>query len=234
MTTNEPRQAVLMAAGLGMRLLPLTLTTPKPLLPVAGRPILEYGFDALPASVEEVIIVVGYLKEKIIAHFGNEWRGRRVTYAEAELKGTGHAVACCRHLLKGRFFVLNGDDLYSADDLAAMSQYDQAILTMEATAPCVIGAMKTDEHGNLEGIIEGSEIQPGDLINTGACLLDTGFFDYPLVPIRDGKEFGLPQTVVTMSKERPVHVVRASFWMPVGKPEELTAAEAVMLGRRQP
>lgn len=232
MTMNEPRQAVLMAAGLGTRLLPLTLTTPKPMLDVAGRPILEYTFDALPTSVEEVIVVVGHLKEKIIGHFGDSWRGRRLTYVEqTELKGTGHALASCRHLLRGRFYVLNGDDLYEAADLQAMAEHEQAILAKAATEACVIGALITDETGNLREIVEGAEVAPGALINVGAYLLDEGFFGYPLVPIRDGKEFGLPQTVVTMSKERPVFVARASFWMPVGRPAELEHAASVMSAR---
>ena len=145
MTMNEPRQAVLMAAGLGTRLWPLTLTTPKPMLKVAERPLLSYSFQALPPSVEEVIVVVGYLKEKVMAYFGDQWHGRRVTYVEqTELKGTGHALASCRHLLKDRFYVLNGDDLYAAEDLLAMAQHELAILAKVATEPCFIGALRTD------------------------------------------------------------------------------------------
>ena len=53
------------------------------------------------------------------------------------------------------------------------------------------------------------------------------------MPIRDGKEFGLPQTVVTMSKERPVYVARATFWMPVGRPDELEKATKLMLSKKR-
>ena len=85
-----------MVAGLGTRLRPLTHNVPKSMIRVAGRPILEWSIDRLPPEIEEVILVVGYRQEQIRQHFGNQWHGRRIRYAEqTEPKGTGHAVHVC-------------------------------------------------------------------------------------------------------------------------------------------
>lgn len=215
-----------MAAGLGTRLRPLTLETPKPMLDLAGRPILERTIEILPPDVDDVILIVGYLKEKIMAHFGGEWRGRRIRYVEQrELKGTGDAVHRAAELLTGKFLVVNGDDLYDAADLAALAGNELAMLALRTDVARISGAIRMDERGGLAEIIEGASLSPGELINTGAYALDRRFFEYPLVPIKDGAEFGLPQTIARMAKDHPVRIVEAKFWMPVGTPEELRQAQ---------
>jgi bifunctional UDP-N-acetylglucosamine pyrophosphorylase/glucosamine-1-phosphate N-acetyltransferase len=226
-------QAVIMAAGLGTRLRPHTDRTPKPMLRVAGRPILEWSIERLPASVDEVIIVVGYRKEQIIGHFGAAWRGRRIRYVEQpELKGTGDAVHRCRSLLDGRFLALNGDDLYGPDDLERLLEHDLAILAEATDVPGRFGAFRTDERGHLIDIIEGADIPAGGLVNAGAYALDGRFFDQPLVPIKNGTEFGLPQTLVLLAKEHAVRILAADFWLPIGYPEDLEKASAVLSGQR--
>jgi UDP-N-acetylglucosamine diphosphorylase / glucose-1-phosphate thymidylyltransferase / UDP-N-acetylgalactosamine diphosphorylase / glucosamine-1-phosphate N-acetyltransferase / galactosamine-1-phosphate N-acetyltransferase len=220
-----------MAAGLGTRLRPQTLTTPKPLLLVAGRPILEWNMDKLPPQISEVLLVVGYLQEQIRRHFGDEWGGRHITYIEQkELKGTGDALRICRPHLDERFLVMNGDDLYDAGDMAEMVRHELAILAKATEIPGRFGAFRTDEDGRLIDIIEGGEVPAGGLVNAGMYALDRRFFDHPLVPIKDGKEFGLPQTLVLMAKEHPISVIKANFWLPIGYPEDLEKAGPIMKG----
>ncbi len=219
------RQAVIMAAGLGTRLRPYTLDTPKPLLAVAGRPILEWNMEKLPAGIDEVVLVVGYLQEKIRAHFGPAWRGRKISYVEQrDLSGTGDALSLCRPYLDERFLVMNGDDLYAAPDIAALAGHRLAILAKACEVPGRYGAFRTDAVGRLIDIIEGGQVPAGGLVNAGLYALDRRFFDYPLVPIKDGKEFGLPQTLVSMAQDHPIAVVPASFWLPIGYPEDLAKA----------
>ncbi len=226
---TEATQAVIMAAGLGTRLRPHTLTVPKPMLVVAGRPILEWTIGRLPARISEVILVVGYLSEQIEARFGSEWGGRRVRYVEQrELKGTGDALRLCEPLLNERFMVLNGDDLYGAADMTAALEHERAILAKVCEVPGRFGVFRTDERGRLINIVEGGQAEPGGLVNAGLYVLDRHFFEYPLVPIKDGKEFGLPQTLVLMAKDRPIDVVRAGFWFPIGYPEDLARADALL------
>ncbi len=226
---TEVTQAVIMAAGLGTRLRPHTLTAPKPMLAVAGRPILEWTIERLPERINEVILVVGYLREQIEAYFGSEWRGRRIRYAvQSELRGTGDAVRLCQPLLNERFLVLNGDDLYGAADIAAAIGRERAILAKACEVPGRFGAFRTDDQGRLIDIVEGGLVEPGGLVNAGLYVLDRHFFEYPLVPIKDGREFGLPQTLVLMAKDRPIDVIKAGFWFPIGYPEDLAKADALL------
>jgi NDP-sugar pyrophosphorylase family protein len=72
--------AVIMAAGLGTRLRPHTLTTPKPLLPVKGRPILDWALGALPPQVDRVLVVVNYLAEQIESYLAKQKHVRRLVW----------------------------------------------------------------------------------------------------------------------------------------------------------
>src|SRR5262245_4996486 len=108
--------AIILAAGLGTRLRPHTLTTPKPLLSVRGRPILDWTLGALPSSVDRVLVVVNYLADQIEAYLASQPHVPKwTTVRQAVPRGTGDAVRCCREQLRSeRFLVLNGDDLYGA------------------------------------------------------------------------------------------------------------------------
>src|SRR3989344_6712776 len=107
-------QAVILAAGVGKRLRPLTNDLPKPMVKVNGKPILEYTLSILPSVIDEAILVVGYQKEKIMKHFGDSFNGLPLKYVEQEAPmGMSHALNCARPFLrKGTFLVMVGDDLY--------------------------------------------------------------------------------------------------------------------------
>jgi glucose-1-phosphate thymidylyltransferase len=127
--------AVVLAAGEGTRLRPLTEHRPKPLLPAANRPILEYVLDALvDAGVEDVHLVVGYQRDRVQDHVGPTYRGRTVTYhVQKNRLGTGHAVLQARDAVDGDFLVVNGDEVvtpsmieavveaHGADDVATLA-----------------------------------------------------------------------------------------------------------------
>src|SRR5262249_10928470 len=102
--------AVILAAGLGTRLRPHTLTTPKPLLPVRGRPILDWTLGALPAAVNRVVVVVHYLAEQVEQYLAGQTHVRDwVAVPQQQPRGTGDALRRCReHLRSDHFLVLNG------------------------------------------------------------------------------------------------------------------------------
>lgn len=231
--TRRLRQAVIMAAGLGTRLRPLTDSTPKPMIGVGGRPILEWSFEALPRGIEEVVLVVNYFKDQIERHFGDEWMGKRIRYVlQEELRGTGHSVHIAAPELDERFMVLNGDDLYLPSDLERLARNGLAILGKRVTDKGRFGFLAVDADGYLLGVTEDGKGE-GDIINIGAYVLDRGFLDYDLVPIKDGKEFGLPQTVAVMAKDRKVAVTVAEAWMPIGYPEDVATADRWIAEHRQ-
>jgi NDP-sugar pyrophosphorylase family protein len=223
-----PRQAVIMAAGLGTRLRPLTETTPKPMLYVAGRPLLEHTIDRLPAEVTDVVLVVGYLREQIAEHFGSDWHGRRIHYAVQEtMDGTAMAAHVARpKLLPGRFFVLNGDDLYATADLETLGGYEHAMLVIPRETQGRFSCMCGDDGDTLTSITEACVVSHAHCINAGAYVLDHGYFDLPPAAIGKG-EFGLPHTLAAMLAY-PVTLVRGTAWFPIGFPEDIPKATALI------
>lgn len=205
----------------------LTEDTPKPLLKVGGKTLLEHKFHYLPDEVDEVIVVVGYLKEKIKELLGNEHAGRKITYVEQkELLGTGHALSLCKGFLQGKFLVLNGDDLYAKEDLLEMLKHELSLMVWEMPADepgRKVADVKIAPSGALLDIVEGQPAKKGTLFNTGAYVLDERYFDYPLQPAAPGRnEFGLPQTMLQMLKDgHEISIVRATWWKPITCPEDL-------------
>src|SRR3989338_7630405 len=106
-------KAIILAAGRGARLRPLTDNVPKPLVAVKGRPILDYVFDVLPDQITEVIVVVKYRAEQIKEYLGKEYRGRKVHYVNSRDEGTAYSFLAARDLIESgeRFLLLYGDEL---------------------------------------------------------------------------------------------------------------------------
>jgi UDP-N-acetylglucosamine diphosphorylase / glucose-1-phosphate thymidylyltransferase / UDP-N-acetylgalactosamine diphosphorylase / glucosamine-1-phosphate N-acetyltransferase / galactosamine-1-phosphate N-acetyltransferase len=218
-------QAVILAAGKGTRMRPLTYDIPKPMLPINEKPVLEHTLNFLPEEIDEVIFVINYLGKHIKKHFGSSWKGRKIKYVfQGELNGTGGALHICKDLVKEKFLVVMGDDLYFKKDLEKMMKEDLAILAQEVDDPSRFGVLKTDAEGKLIDIIEKPKMKGKGLVSTNAFILDEKFFDYDLVQITD-TEFGLPQTVSVMAKDFPVKVMKTTRWMAVGCPEDLKRAE---------
>ena|SRR3989338_4999165 len=221
-------QCVILAAGLGTRMGDLTKEIPKPLLKVGEESILGHDLRALPPEIDEVIVVVGYLGEQIRQQFGASFAGKRITYAEQkELKGTAHALSLCKELLHERFLVFHGDDIYEANDLQEMVRRPLALLAWEMKIDELESdrhaLVKTDKDGQLLDIVERQPAAKGELVNTGAYVLDKSFFDYPLAPaVVPAGEFGLPQTFLQMVRAgAKFDIVRATFWHKVASAEDL-------------
>lgn len=221
-------QAVILAAGEGRRLRPLTEDRPKPMVLVGGKPILEYTLGILPKEIDEVILVVGYKQEKIKEHFGDVWQGVRLMYVDQpEPKGTGEALARTRHLLSGEpFLMLFADDLYHPDDLAILAASDHpAIVVKEKEHPERFGVCKVSEDGFLVELIEKPENPPGNLVNMGPSLLHHDIFDFDIeAPLLPNGESCLPEQIGRLAKQRLVRAFRARFWHSIGYPEDLEEA----------
>ncbi len=203
----------------------LTVNCPKPLLLYNNKPLLEHTFDALPDTVSEVVIVVGYLGDKIKNHFNNSWNGKRVRFVEqVEKLGTAHALFEARAYLDEPFLVLMGDDLYSKTDLTALtSQKNWAILVEESLQRQSGGKIIIDQMGNLKGITEDKEgLLDSNLTYTGACFLTPDIFNYPMVQLPNSLEFGLPQTFSSVAAKHPIKIHYSTFWKRITSPEDLT------------
>ena len=222
-------QAVILAAGRGTRLRPLTYHVPKSLLRLNGKNLIEYNIERLPAEVDEIIFVIGYLGEQIKNYFGNEFAGKKIKYVKQnKLLGTGHCLHLCKDLLGERFLVLMGDDVYGADDIKKCLSYEQCMLVKEIRGKFAGGRVQLDSSGHLNNIIEGVHNRSKNLVNTGLYVISDKFFKYDLVSIKDGKEYGLPQTLVKVAKDYPVNIVKADFWLQINDLAQMKRAEKLL------
>ncbi len=226
-------QAVILAAGEGTRMRPLTLSLPKPLIKVAGVPIIEHVVRAFPGKIDEIIIITGYLGHQIREYCGSEFCGRRTVYVEqgAE-KGTAAALACARSHLKAPFLITNADDLLDRADLELLITHDYALLVSESEKPELFGVIALNADGTLKSIIEKPARPESNLVFTGAAVLAPAFFDF--APDRGQGEVYLASQVTRCAQQHRFAVVRASFWMPIGYVEHIARAEAAIAQRMAP
>jgi NDP-sugar pyrophosphorylase family protein len=203
------------------------------MLQVAGKSLLEHKLDALPNDVDEVIIVVGYLGGVIQHHLGGMYKDKRILYVEQEnpLGGTADALWQAAPVLRDRFLVLNGDDLYALEDLIQCCSRTNGWQLLIFKTPDTTGSAKVEvtDEGIVSDIVEsgGHEGGPG-FINTSGCVLDTRIFSQPLIPKAEGStEMGMPQTMLAAARAIPVevHAIVATGWFPITNPEDLTKAE---------
>jgi len=224
-------QAVILAAGRGVRMGDLTDEIPKPLLKISNRPILEYTLNNLPEEISEIIFVIGYKGEMIKKYFGNEFNGKKIVYVEQEeLNGTAGALWVAKDILRDKFLVLMADDLYHKPDLEKLLAYDLALLVKEVANNTRFGVVAMDESGCLKEVVEYKFLKgspAGNLVNMGAYVLNPKIFDYAPFPI-SAKEFGLPQTLAQMADKHKIKVIRANVWHPNGQEEDLIKGEAVV------
>jgi bifunctional UDP-N-acetylglucosamine pyrophosphorylase/glucosamine-1-phosphate N-acetyltransferase len=218
--------AVILAAGLGTRLRPHTLTTPKPLLPVQGRPLLDWALGALPGPVDRVVVVVHYLADQVENYLrGQEHFDQWLTVFQDQPRGTGDALRRCRNQLRSdRFLVLNGDDLYGAADLAALAACPAGVLVQPVEEPRRFGIAFLKADGTLERLVEKPDLDGRRLANTGAYLFPREVFEVELQLSARG-EYEITDYVTALAARTPVQVVEARYWLPIGTEETWQKAQ---------
>ena len=227
-------QAVILAAGRGTRMGDLVKDTPKPMLEVAGKTLLEHKFDVLPENVDEIILVVGYLQDIIKNHFGDSYNGKKISYLTQEniVGGTADALWQAKGVLKGKFLVMMGDDLYAQEDITACLAYEWALLVEQLVDLGTRGKVFVDTDQRIAEILEHEEHSGGSgLASTNMFVLDERIFDYPLVMrSKSKKEYGLPQTVAAAARaaQIPFYAVPATRWIQITNPEDIRKAEEVL------
>jgi len=225
-------QAVILAAGRGTRLRPITYDIPKPMIRIAGKNLVEHNIDQLPKEIDELIFIVNYLAPQIMNHFGDEHAGRKIKYVkQKKLLGTGHALGLCKNILKDRFLVMMADDIYSGKDIKKCLTHERSILTQEVHGKFAGGRVKLDSSGHLQDIVEGVHNRKKSLANVGLYVLTDKFFKYDLVRIAGKKEYGLPQTIVKVARDYPIKIVKASMWLQISDLAGLRNAEKYLKAR---
>ncbi|MEF8808941.1 bifunctional sugar-1-phosphate nucleotidylyltransferase/acetyltransferase [Natronomonas sp.] len=224
-------QTVLLAAGEGTRMRPLTETVPKPMLPVADRPLCAHTADAaVEAGASELVFVVGYEADAVRSFFGDEYRGVPVSFAvQEEQLGTAHAVRAAREHLDEAFVVLNGDNLYDPASVEALFEAAPAIAAIEVEDPRNYGVLST-EGDRITGIVEKPADPPSNLANAGAYAFPAEAREWLDVEKSERGEYEITDVVARVIDEYDVAPVTLLRWLDVGRPWELLEANEWKLG----
>ena len=224
-------KAIILAAGEGKRMHPLTKTRPKPLLNVCGKPLIEHLIDAIPPEVSELIVVVGYLGDQIKSFLGSNWRARPVTYVFQPVKlGTADALFLCKNFFeKGeQFLVLYADDLHSSETMANCVALGKPCLSVVAVDnPQKFGVVTTDEGGRITRIEEKPEKPASNLVSSGVLVLDGRIFDYPAPVSASGERYITDSIYAMIAEGHEFHAVHSRFWFPIATPQDLAKANTL-------
>jgi NDP-sugar pyrophosphorylase family protein len=197
------------------------------MLPVLGKTLLQHKFDMLPDTIDEVVVVVGHLQDKITEVLGDSYEGKKISYVlQEEQNGTAHALFQCKEVLKNepRFLVMMGDDIYSHDDMEECLNYDYSILIRKTESLFGKAKVILDDEGHIRDIQEKYQGSEEGFVCAGMYSLTPKIFECIMVQIPGG-EYGLPQTILSMKDEVNIKAVEASFWLQISSPEDLEAAE---------
>jgi len=176
-TLGEWMQAVILAAGEGKRVRPLTRSRPKALLPVANRPIIGYAIDALLINgIRDIVVVVGYRKEQVI-RFLNELDVPITVVVQEKQLGTAHALNCAKSHITGNFLLLPGDNYIDPHSIGRIKDVRNAMLIKEHPSPSNFGVVLLKD-GLVNRIIEKPEHTPSFMVSTGIFSLTQKFFSY--------------------------------------------------------
>ena len=233
-------KAVVLAAGKGRRLWPLTERRPKPMIPVANRPILEHIIEALEnAGISEIILVVGANRKRIQSHFGNgEGFDLEITYAvQEEQLGTGHALLQAANMLGEPFIALNGDRIIEPSIVSDVRQ------RYETTGEPTVAVTRVDTPSRFgvvdvaDGTVQAIEEQPipelasSDLINAGVYAFSPDIFA-AIRQLETHGEQALTDAINAVLEEQRVQAVPyEGLWADVSEPWDLLSVNDTLLSR---
>ena len=219
-------QALVLAGGEGTRLRPLTLTTPKPVMPLAGQPFLSFMLDWVRRHhVDEVILSCGFMSDGVRHVLGDIYDGMRLRYVvEAEPLGTAGPVRLAHDegLLEERLLVLNGDVLTDMDLTAELEQHERtgaratlALHPVDDTSS--YGVVPTDDEGRVEAFIEkGSGDARTNRINAGAYVIERDVVE----AIPAGRAVSFEREVFPALVGNGLYGYDAAgYWIDIGTPE---------------
>ncbi|SFR90467.1 glucose-1-phosphate thymidylyltransferase [Halomicrobium zhouii] len=233
-------QAVVLAAGEGTRLRPLTEDKPKGMVEVDGKPILTHCFEQLvDLGADELLVVVGYKKEVIISHYDDEFQGVPITYAhQREQKGLAHALLTVEEHIDGDFMLMLGDNIFEANLQDVLNRQredraDAAFLVEEVPwdEASRYGVCDTNKYGEIVDVVEKPEDPPSNLVMTGFYTFTPAILHAcHLVQPSNRGEYEISDAVDLLIKSgRTIDAIRMDGWrMDVGYPEDRDRAEELL------
>ncbi len=227
-------KAIILAAGEGSRMRPLTYTRPKVMLPIANKPILEHLLiEAKKAGIREFVFIVGYHDEQVRDYFGtgDKWEVSIDYCTQRKQLGTADALRTVEDLVDGNFLVINGDIIVNQKDIYNLTKRrNNTLSTIEVEDTRGLGAVKLSK-GKVVHIYEKTEKPPSNMANAGLYLFTPDIFDAISQTSKSPRgEFEITDSLQLMiDKRRHVSYQGISYWLDLSYPWDLLAANESLL-----
>lgn len=231
-------QAVILAAGEGTRLQPLTENKPKSMVEINDKPILSHCFDQLTdLGAEELITVVGHLKGQIIDYYDDEYEGVPVRYVEQDQQqGLADALLSAEKYVEGTFMLMLGDNIFDANlsDVVNRQQEDRAdaaflVEEVPYEEASRYGVCATNKYGEIIDVVEKPPDPPSNIVITGFYTFTPAIFHAcRLVQPSNRGEYELSEAIdLLVESGRTIDVIRLEGWrLDIGYPEDRDEAES--------
>jgi len=224
-------KCVVMAAGEGKRMHPLTFTRPKVMLPIANKPILEWNLEnSIKAGLKDFIFIVAYKSEMVRDYFGDgkKWKVNIEYVNQVEPLGTAHAIGMAENFTND-FIVLSGDTVFGVDDIKNITKKKNCMGLVKVENAKEYGIVETKDN-KITKIFEKMETPYSNLINAGIYHFDRKIFDYiKKTKISQRGEYEITDTINTMVKKETIFAVNLKQWRDVVYPWHLLDANEEFL-----
>lgn len=232
-------KAVILAAGEGSRMRPLTYTRPKVMLTIANRPILEHLLiEAKTAGIEEFVFIVGYHDEQIRQHFGNgdKWGVGIDYYTQRKQLGTADAVRTVKNMVEGNFLMMNGDIMVNHRDIECLTKRRENTMSLVKVEDARdLGTVEVSQDRVLR-IHEKVAKPPSNLANAGLYLFTPEIFEaISQTPTSPRGEYEITDSLqLLVDHGCPVSYQEIGYWLDVSYPWDLLAANESLLAKLEP
>ncbi|RKW21516.1 glucose-1-phosphate thymidylyltransferase, partial [Candidatus Gracilibacteria bacterium] len=224
-------KAIILAAGEGSRLRPLTNTTPKPIIKIFGKTIIEHNLEHIYKYVSEIIIIVKYKQEEIKKVIGDEYEGVKVTYIEQnDEKGTGAAIRGIK--LEKDVLIMNGDSIFGKEDLKKICKLDgYGALAKKVDEPEKYGIFEIDEKNIIKKVVEKPKEFIGDLANVGVYKFSPEIFEIAeKIELSERGEYEITDAInIFAEKEKFQAIKLEEDFIDVGYPWDILDANSFFL-----
>lgn len=236
-------KAIIPVAGAGTRLRPLTYTQPKPLIPVAGKPIISFIIDQLlEVGVKEFVFIIGYLGEKIKLYVEEQYPDLEMEFvSQKQREGSGHAIWTARKALKGveEAIIIFGDAILDIDLKDFIATETSCLAIQKVDDPWDFGVVEFDNAGNVVRLVEKPKIPKSNMAMVGLYKVK----ELPLLikalshniknNIRTAGEFPLTDGLMRLIEKGVVfHTMGVNNWYDCGKISILLETNAILLDKK--
>jgi mannose-1-phosphate guanylyltransferase len=233
-------KAIILAGGYGTRLKPLTERRPKPLLPVAGRPCIDYVLRSLAsAGFHQIVVTTSYMSDRVIKRIGDgrDYKASILYSFEASPAGTAGAVKRVAEFIDDTFVVASGDVLADVD-IKGLYTYHRGVRSLATMAltevddPTQFGIVETDRENRIVRFHEKPRPEEvfSHLINAGIYILEPDVLDF--IPSNGACDFSGDVFPGLLSKDKPIYGKKVDgLWMDIGRPQDLQRANLEVVRR---